>query len=422
MVNANSPIQVFEHQKLKIGNRKDQLSEDQLKMFQEFYGDKGVPYYNLIHKGVQFTEYVGVIKVGNLTIEVLPKADKTGSLNAWHDILIDMLKSVGLFKVHAPSSSTLNLKCNSVLDLYFELFVNEVEYLIHRGLIKRYRRIERNSPALKGPIKFNKHIHLNIVHQERFYISQTVYDKDHLIHQILQKTIRLLHRINDNADLSSRLGSLSLNFPEVADIRVTEEHFNFQLTRKTEIYRNALDISKLILLNFHPDVKKGSNNVLALMFDMNILWEKFVYKSLQKYLPKPNKIEAQNSKNFWKPINGRRTTMRPDVVINKGEADCIVLDTKWKNINKSNPKPDDLRQLYVYKEYYCSTKVALIYPGSHSACNSGLYYKKNSYGPSENECAVITIKANRDINKWQANIAKQINQWISSPEKNKPNN
>jgi 5-methylcytosine-specific restriction enzyme subunit McrC len=406
------PIRVFEHEKVKVSKDENLLTDDRLKMFQEYYGEKGVPYFKLIHNGIQFNEYVGVIKVGSLTIEVLPKADKIGSKSDWHDILINMLKSVGLFKVHAPSSSTLNLKSNSILDLYFELFVNEVEYLIHRGLIKKYRRIERNSSALKGPIKFAKHTLLNIVHQERFYISQTVYDKDHLIHQILQKTVRLLQRINENSDLSSRLGSLGLNFPEVEDIRVTEEHFNIQLTRKTEVYRNALEISKLILLNFHPDVSRGKNNVLALMFDMNLLWEKFVYVSLKRNLRKGDTITAQNHKSFWKPKTGFRTSMRPDIVLNKGMESCVVLDTKWKNIKASNPTADDLRQLYVYKEYFHSKKVALVYPGEISNSKSGYYYEKTSQSLGEKECAVITVSSNPDMNRWQKEICHQIYDWI----------
>jgi 5-methylcytosine-specific restriction enzyme subunit McrC len=408
-------IRVFEHEKLRVSGKDEILTDEQLKSFQEFYGSEGTPYYKLIHNGIQFTEYVGVIQIGNLTVEVLPKIDKYGNEDSWHNILVQMLMSVGLIKVHAPTSSTLQLQSNTVLDLYFELFISEVEYLIHRGLIKKYRKIEKNSTALKGPIKFSKHLQHNVIHQERFYIAQTVYDKNHKIHQILKKTIEILKRINTISHLTSRLGSLELNFPQVDDLLISKELFDYTLSRKDEVYRHALDISKLILLNYHPDIRKGQNNVLALMFDMNLLWEKFVFKSLQKHLSKPNTINAQNSKDFWKPIKGRRTKMRPDIVINKGKKDCIVLDTKWKNIKKSNPNPDDLRQLYVYKEYYLSSKVALIYPGNNSECKTGLYYKKSSYGLSENECAVITVKSISDINKWQLNIANQINQWINNP-------
>ena len=413
MLRENKILRVFEHQKIRLNNH-PKLTETVLEQFQEFYGTEGVPYFKLIHKGVQFTEYVGVIQVGDLTVEVLPKPDKDSNLNTWHEVLIQMLNTVGFVKVHAPSSSSLQLQSNSILDLYFELFVAEVEYLIHRGLIKKYRRIEKNSTALKGPIQFSKHIQQNVVHQERFYIRETVYDQNHKIHKILFKTISVLKRINTNSHLLSRLGALELNFPEVDNISISNELFNFSLNRKTQIYEHALAISKLILLNYHPDVRRGQNNVLALMFDMNLLWERFVYKSLQKHLEKNYTLQSQNTKNFWKPNFGSRSQMRPDIVINKGEENCVVLDTKWKNLGSSNPNPDDLRQLYVYNEYYNARKVALIYPSSTTTTKAGFYYEKSVNEIGQKECAVISIKSNQNINQWQYEIAQQLKNWINN--------
>ena len=72
---------------------------------------------------------------------------------------------------------------------------------------------------------------------------------------------------------------------------------------------------------------------LALMFDMNYLWERFVYASLRKHNRNGNTITAQNTRNFWKPIVGNNSKIKPDIVINKDKDDCVVLDTKWKNLN-----------------------------------------------------------------------------------------
>lgn len=73
-----------------------------------------------------------------------------------------------------------------------------------------------------------------------------------------------------------------------------------QYSRKTELYKAAIDIAKLILLNYHPDVNKGNNDVLALMFDMNSLWEKFVFTSLRKNKPSNYTLKSQSVKQFWK--------------------------------------------------------------------------------------------------------------------------
>ena len=110
---------VFEHQAVWTDRGDNKLTPKELKALQNFYKEKDFPYYTLIYNGVRFCEYVGVIQVGNLKIEVLPKADNNGE-DHWRNLLINMLKAVGLFKVNAPTNSNLGLKSNSILDLYFE--------------------------------------------------------------------------------------------------------------------------------------------------------------------------------------------------------------------------------------------------------------------------------------------------------------
>ena len=326
-------IVVFEHQTLKLGqeNLGANFDEDKLKALQKFYGDKGVPYFNLVHKGVRFTEYVGVIQVGNLVIEVLPKADNStineDGKDKWREVLIKMLSAVGMFEIHAPSSSSLKLKANSILDLYFELFINEIESLLHLGLVKQYRKKEGNVTALKGSLQFSKQIQQNLTHQERFYVDYSTYDVEHKLHFILYKTIRLLKQINTNSSLHSRIGALLLHFPEMPDIKVSEATFEKLIfNRKTQSYKKAIDIAKLLLLKYHPDVSYGRSNVLALMFDMNLLWEKFVYVTLQKYKTGNSKLTPQTTKLFWQPEGGARSKIRPDILIKHETLGCVVLD------------------------------------------------------------------------------------------------
>jgi 5-methylcytosine-specific restriction enzyme subunit McrC len=355
-----------------------------------------------------------------LTIEVLPKADKSENKGHWHKMLIGMLRAVGVFDIQAPSSSDLKLKSNSILDLYFALFLQEVEYMLHRGLVKKYRKTDNNTTALKGNIQFAQHIQKNLVHQERFYVRHTTYDVQHQLHQILYKTLLLLKRINTNTALHSKIGALLLNFPEQQDLKVTEATFEkITYNRKTEGYQKALDIAKLLLLNYHPDVSKGSNHVLALMFDMNMLWERFVYIILRKGLRKENSaftIQDQAPMYFWKPDKGNRSRIIPDIVINKGKPDCVVLDTKWKNLNGYNPSPDDLRQLYVYHEYYRANKVALVYPGASQSQKSGNYLCRDTGKATDMECSIISLIVQEKIDAWQKSIYEQVMNWLKLPE------
>lgn len=419
MKNPNHFI-VFEHQSLVEGKEYDgcEFTAVHHQRLKDFYKERDFPFYTLIGKGVRFCQYVGILQIGHLTIEILPKADKFGDTDTWKKLLIGMLKEVGLFKIHAPSSSALTLKSNSILDLYLDLYLTEIEYLLHRGLVKRYRKTEGNTTALKGNLQFCKHIQQNLVHQERFYVNYTTYDAQHSIHAILYKALHLVKQINTKNTLHSRIGALLLNFPEMPDVKVSEATFDrITYNRKDEHYQTAIEIARLLLLNYHPDVSKGRHHVLALLFDMNLLWEQFVYVSLRKKLKDKlgYTIKQQVPKAFWQQEeSGQTSGMKPDIVIKTDKDERIVLDTKWKNLNGSNPSPDDLRQMYVYHAYFKAKKVALVYPSVGETERKGGFYfdRKTGEKTTDTECSVISIATESDIGKWQARIFETIDKWL----------
>lgn len=418
-------ITVFEHERIKLDQCFDSVdfteseintkqvvfNRNMLLALQNHFGEKGVPYYSLIHNGIQFNEFVGVIQVGNLLIEVLPKADKERMTNDWRNMLIDMMRAVGSFDIRVTSNSHLKIKPNTILDLYIEMFINEVEYILHTGLIKQYRKKTGNLTSLKGNLLFSKHIQQNLTHQERFYVCHTTYDIEHQLHFILYTAIKFIKQINTNVSLHSKIAALLLFFPEMPTLKITASTFEkLVYNRKNEGYRKAIEIAKLVLLQYHPDLSKGKNNVLALMFDMNKLWEQFVHVSLRKHAENFT-ISAQSTKYFWQPDNGSRSTIRPDIIINKDTDKCIVLDTKWKNLNGYNPSPDDLRQMYVYHEYFNANKVALVYPGQNKDIK-GTYFDTKKGIKSNKECSIISIKVHQNIKHWQKEIYERFKEWI----------
>ncbi|MGC9362546.1 MAG: McrC family protein [Candidatus Syntrophosphaera sp.] len=408
---------LYEHQPLKLG---EGLEAGQLKALQGFYGSGGVPYFSLINNGVKFCEYVGVIQVGNLVVEVLPKADRRedlpGEKAKWQSILIGMLKAVGVFDVKAPSSSHLTIKTNSILDLYFNLFINEVEYLLRLGLIRQYRKIEGNRTALKGRLVFSRQIRENLVHQERFYTRYTAYDNEHLWHIILHKAIRLIKILTSNAEIQSRIGALELYFPCMPDLAVTKQSFEkLRYSRKTECYRPAIEIARLLLLNYHPDVRKGKNSVLALMFDMNTLWELFVYASLRRKFARLEgiSVQKQSSRLFWEDGENRHTVrLRPDLLIRDRQNGIdIVWDTKWKVPGDLTPSAGDLQQLFAYSRLFGARFVALVYPGPTRQSLTGSYHASLSPFGGTSNCGVITIPPNQNIQEWQEEIYHSFEKW-----------
>lgn len=413
-------ISVFEYDKLKTGCMYSGVlfTEMLLEALERFHSASKTKYFNLIRNGVEFCEYVGVIQVDGVQIEVLPKLDRNGGdVNAWRDLLIGMLREVGMFRISAPSSSLLTLRSNSILELYFDLFITEVEYLIRTGLVKQYRRQALNQTSLKGALDFPRHLSQNLIHKERFLTHTSVYDQDHVWHRIISQTISLIRLLSQNTQIHNRIGALELNFPQVSNQRIYERTFDrLVYSRKTEGYRNAIEIARLLLLGFHPDLASGSNSVLALMFDMNALWESFIFHSLRKQFlinSAPYSVRAQHSTDFWSTDSCRRY-LRPDIFLeNAKNGRRYVLDTKWKDMAGAGPSPSDLQQLFAYSQFFRSAKNALVYPGQSFNVQSGSYAISTEWTESVS-CSLIQLGLGTNIKQWKEAIFLAVTDWMEA--------
>ena len=355
-------IQVFEHERLTIHDKRKNgtINNSQLDKLLAFNDNNDNKYFTAIRDGVKFTEFVGVIQIGGTTIEILPKSDK-GDYNIWHNVLLKMLAVCKKINLETVSDANLSRRHFSLLDLYFERFLNEVEKLLHKGLIKKYRSKTGNVFALKGQLQFAKNIQQNLVHQERFFTKHQTYDQEHLINQVLLKALNILSKLVSNPFLTDNIKKLQLNFPEIKEINITTTHLeSIKLNRKSQDYKEALQIAKMIILNYSPDIKGGNENMIALLFDMNKLWEEYIYRMLLKTEQNEYDIREQSSLEFWES-----KTIRPDIVIyektNPKNA-IYIIDTKWKVINNSQPSDDDLKQMYAYNQYWNVNKSMLLYP------------------------------------------------------------
>lgn len=394
----NDVITVFEHQSLTTRGD-NRFTEDHLELLERFRGnkeDEKFPYYSLINHGVKFKHYVGVLCVGNLQIEVLPKTDNnTDDENTWRPRLLHMLTTVYRLQAHAPSHANQKLKHSPVLDVFLQRFLDEVERLLHIGLIKTYRKETDNRNALKGKIVWNKHVTKNVVHKERFYVTYTTYDRNHVMNRIIYKTLKMIPEVTSNSYVANRAKTLAFEFPELLDIHVTETTFaTIRFDRKSEGYHDVMQIAKLILLNYMPDQVHHRNNVLALMFDMNRLWEEYVYVILKREL-KGVDVSAQQSKSFWK-----HKTIRPDIVVSpQKDGKPIVIDTKWKLPKDNMPSDGDLKQMYAYHKYWNADHTILLYPGTDSSKdNEGKYHNEVSGIDATLTCHLVFVPFNKNDN------------------------
>lgn len=370
MKNSKS-IQVFEYEHLFY--KEHGFTKSHWEALGWYNEKQGGRFFSLTPKGVKFNQYVGVIQVGNLTIEILPKISRVGekeNKGEWQKVLIDMLQECRWMRVYAHEKAVLRFKANSILEAYLELFLQECEELVRQGLVKKYRAIDKNCSALKGKLLFQKQIQVNLVHKEKFYTSHQVYDLENIYNQILLKAAKLIPILSQSPFLKDRVYNLILSYPELEDISVNQSTFqNLVYDRKTIRYKEAIEIAAMLLLNYRPDISSGQNHILAILFDMNNLWEEYVYRQIIRNNIHGWLIVPQEYQTVWKKDNSNTSKgVKPDIVI-KGGGKKLIIDTKWKLPEDDDPDDADLKQMFMYNEYWEGANAVLLYPKERNMRN-----------------------------------------------------
>jgi 5-methylcytosine-specific restriction enzyme subunit McrC len=361
-------IQVFEYGKLRVEEQGlfQQKHFERLVRYNEAHGNK---YFRVGHNSIYFESYVGVIQVGDLVIEVLPKADRDGmeDKNKWHVALLRMLHVCRKLRLESLTDAQLKLRSTSLLDLYFHSYLEEVEYLVHCGLTKKYRKQQGNVGSLKGRWLFQQQISQNLVHQERFFTEHTIYDRNHPLNRILKKALEVLASISSRTSITARTKRLLLDFESIDSCSPALKDFDrVPVNRKTEPYLKALLLAKMIILNYSPDFKGGKEHILAILFNMERLFEEYVTIVLRQaaleYSAYNIRIDAQQSRDFW-----QGKTIRPDIVATFRKPDSVaeekvIIDAKWKVLTDAAPSDADLKQMFAYNLQFNSTESVLLYP------------------------------------------------------------
>ena len=261
------PIDVFEHGRLLIGEQG--FEKNHWEAFVKLNTLHNNEYFDVLHNGLRFKQYVGVIQVDGLLVNIHPKADKNDADDKWKPVLLQMLKTCGKLKAQSTGQAQLKRQHINLLEVYFEYYLNELEQLIRQGLVKKYRTEKSNVKALKGKLDFAGNLRHNFVHQERFYTSHQVYDRNHQLHQVLAYALQIVGQFSRTSFLNDKCKRIQLGFPEVDQIKPTIQLLDsLQIDRKTSAAqslclhvdgKSLVDDSNVQLINIPISVCLGFN-------------------------------------------------------------------------------------------------------------------------------------------------------------------
>jgi len=362
-MSSTTAIQVYEHQTIRIGDFVHGIVftkalYQKLAIYHEQHQGK---YYQLLYKGVKFTQYVGVIQIGRCTIEILPKIDRLleEQPNKWQRVLLDMLDTCQFIKLDTHGFGQVQLRSNAILTTYFRLFLSEVKALTKKGIPRKYAPKEGNNKFLKGQLVLPKHLRHNLHRPEQFYTRYQAFQEHHLLTQVLHEALKVLRQLYLPPQLQLLLTQVKIAFPCPPSYQWTPRDFEQLLQNpKYRSYNRLIELARLILMNFSSDIRYGQHQLLAILFDMNVLFEEYIFQQLKNTSGIPIKISRQRSIPFW-----QRRSIRPDIIIEMNGTKT-VLDTKWKVLKSGSPSMEDLKQMYIYCRYFKAKKGVLIFPSA----------------------------------------------------------
>ena len=324
------------------------------------------------HKGVKVIKpqnYVGVINIDNkVQIEILPKID-IGDDNELRKLFLKMLSSLKEFKGKSFKNAQLNDSKLPIYEVFIQMYLNEVQELLKKGLKSDYLTIEGNITFFKGKFLINQHLKHNIIRKDRFYMA---YDEFHINrpeNRLIKTTLLKLNKISSNGKNQLLAKRLLAEFEMVNQSTNIDKDFSLvKKDRNAQAYQTLMTWSQLFLKNKSFSTFKGTENVNALLFPMEKIFESYISKQLKNISSNYSgyKIETQKQTQylFDEP---RKFGLKPDIYISMNSNPYKVLDIKWKKLNtdlKNNYgiSQSDMYQMYAYAYKYNVEDIVLIYP------------------------------------------------------------
>ena len=390
-------------------------------------------------KYIRALNYVGVVQVPGLVIEVLPKIDDSPeeesgpflrddeqALRAQHNLLY-MLSFTRKIPIRDRDLAGLRLQRLPLLEALIMIFAEQLLSELGKGLDRSYVHREENARFLKGKLLLAKHIRYNSAHKERVFIGYDEFIPDTWLNRILKAACYYLLGTARSARTQRRLREAMLYFADVSDHRIREHHFaKVHLNRNTERFSSLLGFCRIVLTQSAPTPSYGKTRTFSLLFPMETLFEEFVAEFIRRYsedfglhrsmlhiqATRRRKYLLQNAQGVGK------FRLKPDIIIDSAPRQTkVIIDTKWKRLKsdkedaRNGVSQVDLYQLYAYAHRYDSPDNVLLYPKVR-----GVTAKAYSLvGEEGKRIRIEFVDLNRDLRRKKKVFGDDLRRVIHGP-------
>ena len=312
--------------------------------------------------------HVGRVRVGDLTITILPKLKGSSLLNL-------LRYAYGFRRLSLISDALPDVEQSGFDDLLISQLNAEVQELFSRGLLRAYvstferlssprGRIDLTQLALDGGTATAT---LPCQHHPRI--------EDMLLNQVLMAGLRLAASMASAVELrreSRRLASFMEE--QVSSVRLDGpvlDRAARRMTRLTTAYAPAMSIIRLLVeaQGVVLEAQTASTSLPGFLFDMNSFFQSLLSRFLRENLPGFSVRDERGLKGMmqynrqFNPRKQRSPTPRPDYVVTKQGVVCSILDAKYRDLWEKHLPREMLYQLVVYAISHCQKpQSSILYP------------------------------------------------------------
>ena len=329
--------------------------------------------------------YAGIVQIGKKRIEILPKLFKDlsddsnipldpATLMHARKNLFSLLSFCGLIPVHKSAMSHYDNK-KDFFEFLVSLFLDDLENALIAQLHREYVTLEEETPFLRGRINLKKEITKPLTKKNRFFCIYDEFSADNPFNRVIKASLKRIREICRYEDNRKRADIIYIMLDEVSDSILTPQSFSkIKITRLNENYREIIQFCRLILFGETVSSDSGMEDFYALIFDMNLVFERYFTRLLRNSFPEKFQFHYQEQLSLASNLDGVRKSKRnrrelfPDILVKeehgKNTENLAIIDTKYKLslARDKNIANSDLYQMMAYCVASDTDKAILIYP------------------------------------------------------------
>ena len=299
---------------------------------------------------------VGLIKVGNTTVEIRPKISVAQVLQLLIGDLSGFKSLDQRAEIETDQSWTVAL---------VEFFLKKTEEALSRGPHHGYVSVSESSRVIRGRIDFSRQAKKSPGILIPIEVDYDEYTPDIPENRILKTAIQIAKsRLTLFSPLRTRILRLDSILKDVSILNSWGNSPHIEFNRLTEHYKPAISLAELIIRFSGIDSRRGDTSATSFLLHMEKIFEKFIGEQFHKLSSQRSFSFSPQGDNMSLDSDGY-VRIRPDYLWSNGLETIGLADAKYKHFDNRRQVPNqDVYQMITYCTRYGISDGYLLYASS----------------------------------------------------------